>query len=68
MLTKITEQFKQKKTTPSAENNSTVASCSGAVIYKGSTYIFNEQEPCPIPEEVFKKRKPIEADPSYYTN
>ncbi|MBR1375655.1 MAG: hypothetical protein IJ566_06195 [Cardiobacteriaceae bacterium] len=68
LLTKITDQFQQKKTTPSAENNSTVVSCSGALIYKGSTYIFNEKEPCPIPEEVFKKRKPIEADPSYYTN
>lgn len=42
------------------------ASCSGAIIYKGSTYIFNDNEPCPIPDQVFQSRKPIEAEPTYY--
>lgn len=43
------------------------ASCSGAITYQGNTYIFNDQEPCPIPEAIFKARKPIEANPEYYT-
>lgn len=43
------------------------APCSGAVLYKGSTYIFSENEPCPIPDSIFRSRKPIEANPSYYT-
>ena len=43
------------------------ASCSGAIVYKGSTYVFNDHEPCPIPEEIFEARKPIEANPEYYT-
>ena len=42
--------------------------CSGAILYKGSTYIFSDNEPCPIPDLIFKTRKPIEADPTYYTN
>lgn len=41
--------------------------CSGAILYKGSTYIFTEHEPCPIPEDIFKQRRPIEAEPDYYT-
>lgn len=41
--------------------------CSGAILFKGNTYIFNASEPCPIPPEVFKNRRPIEAEPSYYT-
>lgn len=41
--------------------------CSGAILYQGSTYIFNDSEPCPIPQAIFKARKPIEAEPSYYT-
>lgn len=41
--------------------------CSGAILYKGSTYIFSEHEPCPIPAEVFNSRRPIEAEPNYYT-
>lgn len=40
--------------------------CSGALLYKGSTYVFSDQEPCPIPEEVFEIRKPLEANPSFY--
>ena len=40
--------------------------CSGALLYKGSTYVFSDQEPCPIPEEVFEIRKPLEANPNYY--
>lgn len=40
--------------------------CSGALVYQGSTYIFTDQEPCPIPEAIFKQRKPIEAIPEYY--
>lgn len=40
--------------------------CSGAILYKGSTYIFTEYEPCPIPEDIFKQRRPIEAEPNYY--
>lgn len=40
--------------------------CSGAILYKGSTYIFSEHEPCPIPAEVFDNRRPIEAEPNYY--
>ena len=43
------------------------APCSGAIVYKGSTYVFNDHEPCPIPEDIFEKRKPIEANPEYYT-
>ena len=43
------------------------APCSGAIVYKGSTYVFNDHEPCPIPEEIFEARKPIEANPEYYT-
>ncbi len=42
-------------------------SCSGAILYQGSTYIFNDSEPCPIPQAVFRARRPIEAEPSYYT-
>lgn len=42
-------------------------SCSGTILYRGSTYIFNDSEPCPIPQAVFRARKPIEAEPSYYT-
>ncbi|MBV7433943.1 hypothetical protein KRX19_02795 [Cardiobacteriaceae bacterium TAE3-ERU3] len=41
--------------------------CSGAIVYKGSTYVFNDQEPCPILEEIFEARKPIEANPEYYS-
>lgn len=41
--------------------------CSGAVVYEGSTYVFNDKEPCPIPASVFQSRKPIEANPEYYT-
>lgn len=40
--------------------------CSGAILYKGSTYIFSEHEPCPIPADVFNQRRPIEAEPNYY--
>ena len=40
--------------------------CSGAISYQGHTYIFNEQEACPIPLEVFRSRKPLEALPAYY--
>ena len=42
--------------------------CSGAILYKGSTYIFSDNEPCPIPDLIFRTRRPIEAEPSYYTN
>lgn len=44
----------------------TPATCSGAVLYKGNTYIFNENEPCPIPDSVFSTRRPIEADQINY--
>lgn len=40
--------------------------CSGAILYQGSTYIFNDSEPCPIPDAIFKSRHPIEAESSYY--
>lgn len=40
--------------------------CSGALLYKGSTYVFSDLEPCPIPEEVFEARRPIEASADYY--
>ncbi|SUO93617.1 hypothetical protein [Suttonella ornithocola] len=53
-------------TTPKQESTRGIP-CSGAILYKGSTYIFNESEPCPIPESVFNNRKPIEAEPTYYT-
>lgn len=43
------------------------APCSGAIVYKGSTYVFNDHEPCPIPKEIFEARKPIEANPEYYS-
>ena len=63
-------QEEKANTNTAANINSKVHenSCSGAVLYHGSTFIFNDSEPCPIPEEVFKSRKPIEAEPSYYTN
>lgn len=44
-----------------------VPGCSGAILYQGSTYVFNDSEPCPIPQAIFDARKPIEAEPSYYT-
>lgn len=47
-------------------HESPLPTCSGALLYKGSTYVFSDQEPCPIPEEVFEFRKPLEANPSYY--
>lgn len=40
--------------------------CSGAILYQGSTYIFSENEPCPIPADVFLSRRPIEAEAQYY--
>lgn len=40
--------------------------CSGALLYKGSTYVFSDLEPCPIPDEVFAARRPLEANPHYY--
>lgn len=48
-------------------SDSVSAPCSGAILYKGSTYIFSENEPCPIPDSLFRSRRPIEAEPSYYT-
>ena len=46
-----------------AANNGT---CSGAVVFQGNTYIFNDREPCPIPASVFQARKPLEALPAFY--
>ena len=40
--------------------------CSGAVVFQGNTYIFNDREPCPIPASVFQARKPLEALPAFY--
>lgn len=40
--------------------------CSGALLYKGSTYVFSDLEPCPIPDDVFRARRPIEASGDYY--
>ena len=40
--------------------------CSGALLYKGSTYVFSDLEPCPIPDDVFQARRPIEASGDYY--
>lgn len=40
--------------------------CSGAIVFQGGTYVFNEREPCPIPASVFQNRKPLEALPEYY--
>lgn len=45
----------------------TPATCSGAILYKDNTYIFNENEPCPIPDSVFSTRRPIEAE-THHTN
>lgn len=41
--------------------------CSGALLYQGNTYLFSEHEPCPIAHELFMNRKPLEAQPDYYT-
>lgn len=46
-----------------AANNGT---CSGAIVFQGNTYIFNDREPCPIPAAVFQSRKPLEALPAFY--
>lgn len=40
--------------------------CSGALLYKGSTYVFSDLEPCPIPDDIFEARRPIEASGDYY--
>ncbi|UJF23865.1 hypothetical protein L0B52_05820 [Suttonella sp. R2A3] len=40
--------------------------CSGAIIYRGGTYIFSDKSPCPIPAEIFDTMTPIEAHPQYY--
>lgn len=41
--------------------------CSGALLYQGNTYLFSEHEPCPIAHDLFMNRKPLEAQPDYYT-
>ncbi|MFC2504465.1 MAG: hypothetical protein ACFN4D_10560, partial [Cardiobacterium sp.] len=32
--------------------------CSGTLQYKGSTYLFQEHQPCPIPDSVFQRLTP----------
>ena len=32
--------------------------CSGTLQYKGSTYLFMEHQPCPIPDSVFQRLTP----------
>ncbi len=72
--TESTQETTQETTKEGAQESSDekvsqeILPCSGAILYKGSTYIFNENEPCPMPEDVFKNRRPIEAEPTYYTN
>lgn len=33
--------------------------CSGTLQYKGSTYLFMEHQPCPIPDSVFQRLTPV---------
>lgn len=56
----------QQVAAPNGNRAGSNSPCSGAVVYQGGTYVFNDQEPCPIPDAVFKSRKPIEANPEYY--
>lgn len=49
-----------------AAETSLPTACAGAIRYQGNTYLFSENEPCPIPASVFALRTPLEASPAYY--
>lgn len=40
--------------------------CSGVLRYQGNTYVFAEDQPCPIPQDIWHSLTPLEAQPSYY--
>lgn len=56
--------FKAEKTAevpllPQPSRQMSDDSCSGRLRYRGNTYIFYANEPCPIPTEVFLQRLPV---------
>lgn len=42
--------------------------CSGMIKFRGNTYLFDENKPCPIPADFFGMLTPLEANSTYYTN
>ena len=61
----IEENPAPQASAPQAKEHA-LPTCSGALLYKGSTYVFSDLEPCPIPDEVFEARRPLEASADYY--
>ena len=43
---------------PAAPTGGNPNNCSGTLQYKGSTYLFMEHQPCPIPDSVFQRLTP----------
>ena len=44
--------------TTAAPTSGNPNNCSGTLQYKGSTYLFQEHQPCPIPDSVFQRLTP----------
>lgn len=60
---KISERRPESASNEPPTSEHAPESCHGVLVFRGQTYAFDAQEPCPIPLHVFQKLRPVEALP-----